>query len=368
MIPLVDLSAQYRTIKDEIDAAIQSTIDRSAYIGGDDVRQFEAEFARFCGSEGSVGVGNGTDALYLALRALGLGYGDEVITVANTFIATAEAISETGATPVFVDVLPDTLLMDPAAFEAAITSRTKAVIPVHLYGQVCDMDSILDIAGRHDIKVIEDAAQAHGARWNGKRAGTFGDLACFSFYPGKNLGAYGDGGAITGSDPELLRRVRMVANHGRLEKYTHEMPGVNSRLDGLQAGILRVKLPHLDGWNAARQRHAEHYMAALSKKQVTLPTIDPRAESVWHLFVVQVSDRTHLQKALKAEGIESGVHYPLPLHLQPAYSHLGYTAGTFPVAEQAAERILSLPIYAEMTEAQVEQIAAAVNSAVPALA
>lgn len=359
-IPLVDLNAQYLTIQDDINAAVHRVISRSEFIGGEELRQFEAEFAAYCGAKACVGVGNGTDALYLALRALGIGRGDEVITVAHTFIATAEAIALTGAKPVFVDIREDTMLMNPDALEAAITARTRAIIVVHLYGQPCEMNQILEIAQHHNLKVVEDAAQAHGAYWQGQRVGTLGDVACFSFYPGKNLGAYGDGGAVVSQDEDLIKRVRMIANHGRLEKYTHQMEGVNSRLDSLQAAILRVKLGHLNEWNAARQRHAALYLEALQGSKIKLPLVHPKAESVWHLFVVRVAEREHLQARLKEQGIATGVHYPLPLHQQPAYQYLGISVGELPVTEKVASEIVSLPMYAELTEEQVETVSKAV--------
>jgi dTDP-4-amino-4,6-dideoxygalactose transaminase len=369
-IPFVDLEAQYRSIKPEIDEAIQRVLARSSFIGGEDVTSFAREFAEWCaagveptGPLHCATCGNGTDALYLALRALGVGPGDEVITVAHTFIATAEAISLTGARPVFVDVLPTTLLIDPAAVEAAITPKTKAIIPVHLYGQPCAMDEILRVARRHGLKVVEDAAQAHGAHWRGRRVGGLGDVACFSFYPGKNLGAYGDAGAVVGADPDLIRRIQMLANHGRLEKYTHEVEGVNSRLDGLQAAILRVKLRHLDDWTKARQAHAAAYREALADTVLTLPAIAPGADPVWHLFVVRTPKRDDLQAKLKRHGVSTGVHYPLPLHLQPAYAHLGLGQGTLPVTETAALQILSLPMYPEMTAEHIGHVADAVRSA-----
>jgi dTDP-4-amino-4,6-dideoxygalactose transaminase len=363
-IPLVDLQAQYRAIKTEIDAAIQSVIDATAFIGGAEVRAFESEFAAFCEVAACVGVANGTDALFLTLRALGIGPGDEVITVAHTFIATAEAISLTGARPVFVDVRPDTLLMNPDLLEAAITPRTRAIMPVHLYGQPCEMDQIRRIARRHGLKVIEDAAQAHGARWQGQRVGTWGDAACFSFYPGKNLGAYGDAGAVVSQDAGLIQRIRTLANHGRLEKYTHQLAGVNSRLDSLQAAILRVKLRHLDEWNATRCEHAAYYLTALRDSGLGLPVVRPGAEPVWHLFVVQVDDRVVWQARFKQAGIETGVHYPLPLHLQPAYEHLEVPAHSLPITEQAAQRVLSLPLYAELSSAQLDQVLAVLQPTV----
>jgi len=355
-IPLLDLKAQYLSIKADVDAAMQRTIDRSAFIGGDEIRAFESEFADFCDAEAAVGVGNGTDALYLALRALGVGPGDEVVTVAHTFIATAESISLTGARPVFVDIRNDTMLMDPDAVERAITPRTRAIVAVHLYGQPCDMDRILDIAGRHGLKVIEDAAQAHGARWRGRRVGSLGDAACFSFFPGKNLGCYGDGGAVVSRDADLVRRVRMLANHGRIDKYVHQIEGVNSRLDGLQAAVLRVKLRHLDGWNEARRQHAREYLRLLADGGVELPAVHPDAEPVWHLFVVRVSERDQLFKQLNDGGIAAGIHYPVPLHRQPAYAHLGYEAGSLPVTEQAGARVLSVPLYPELSSKQIADL------------
>jgi dTDP-4-amino-4,6-dideoxygalactose transaminase len=362
-VPFVDLVAQYQTLKSEVDPAMQRIVDATAFIGGDDLKEFEKEFAAFCGAKHCVGVGNGTDAIYLALRALGIGRGDEVITVAHTFIATAEAVSQTGARPVFVDIKEDTMLMDPGKIEAAITPRTKAIITVHLYGQPCEMDRIVEIARRRGLKVIEDAAQAHGARWKGRRVGSLGDIACFSFYPGKNLGAYGDGGAVVGNDEVLMKKVRMVANHGRLEKYTHEMEGVNSRLDGLQAAILRVKLKRLDDWNAARRRHAAHYCRLLAGDKVALPVVNPDTEPVWHLFVVRVPHREQLQARLKEKGIATGVHYPLPLHLQPAYKYLGMSEGALPVSEKVAQEIVSLPMYAELTGEMVQYVCASLREA-----
>jgi dTDP-4-amino-4,6-dideoxygalactose transaminase len=360
-IPLVDLKAQYLTIKTEIDAAIEQVVCNAAFVGGSEVKEFEKEFAIYCEAAACAAVGNGTDSLYLALRALGIGAGDEVITVAHTFIATSEAISQVGAKPVFVDVEEDTLLMSPDAVEAAITPRTKAIIAVHLYGQPCDMDRIMAIAKQYNLKVIEDAAQAHGARWNGKRVGTLGDIASFSFYPGKNLGAYGDGGAVVSNDVELVQRVKMLANHGRLEKYTHQVEGVNSRLDALQAAILRVKLPYLDRWNAARQRLATAYMQSLPEN-VRLPVVRPQAESVWHLFVIRVNDRAALQQYLKEQGVDTGVHYPIPLHRQQAYAYLQMPVGTLPVTEKAAEEIVSLPIYAELSDIMQQQVVVAVSA------
>jgi len=362
-IPLVGLFDQYQTIKPEIDAAIQNVITKSAFIGGEEVRSFENEFASYCEANVCVGVGNGTDALYLTLRALGIGTGDEVITVAHTFIATAEAISMTGALPIFVDVREDTMLMDAAKIEAAITPRTKAIVPVHLYGQSCDMDAIVQIARKHGLKVIEDAAQAHGGRWRGQRVGSIGDAATFSFYPGKNLGAFGDAGAVVSQDEELIEHVRMLANHGRLEKYTHKMEGVNSRLDALQAAILRVKLRYLDEWNNRRRTHADFYLDSLSQSEFRPQAVNPNAEPVWHLFVVRVSERESLQKRLKDEGIATGIHYPVPLHVQPAYQNRQIPLGSLPVTEATANQVVSLPMYPELSEAQLELIVNAMTMA-----
>ena len=361
-IPLVGLFDQYQTIKSEVDAAIENIITKSAFVGGEEVRNFEKEFAAYCEAKACVGVGNGTDALYLTLRALGIGAGDEVITVAHTFIATSEAISMTGATPIFIDVLDDTMLMDPALIEAAITPRTKALIPVHLYGQSCDMDAIMEIARKHDLKVVEDAAQAHGGRWRGQRVGSIGDAATFSFYPGKNLGAFGDGGAVVSQDEGLIERIRMLANHGRLEKYTHKMEGVNSRLDGLQAAILRVKLRYLDEWNARRREIADAYMDQLTDRGIVLPTVHENAEPVWHLFVIRLAERERLASLLKEEGIATGIHYPVPLHQQPAYEDRA-ASYSLPATERAAQEVLSLPMYPELSQEQIEHICNSVSSA-----
>jgi dTDP-4-amino-4,6-dideoxygalactose transaminase len=360
-IPLVGLYDQYQVIKPEIDEAIESIISRSAFVGGEDVRKFEEEFAAYCEAKACVGVGNGTDALYLTLRAMGIGPGDEVITVAHTFIATSEAISMAGARPVFVDIREDTMLMDPALVEQAITPRTKAIIAVHLYGQPCDMDAIMQIAERHGLKVVEDAAQAHGARWRGRRVGSIADAACFSFYPGKNLGAFGDAGAVVSNDLELIDRVRMVANHGRLEKYTHKMEGVNSRLDAMQAAILRVKLRHLDAWNESRRSHADFYFESLSGGDMQMPVVSENAEPVWHLFVVRVADREALQTTLKNEGIATGVHYPVPLHQQPAYENSDTARNRLPVTERVAATVVSLPMYPELTDSELERIVNAMS-------
>ena len=360
-IPLVGLFDQYQTIKPEIDAAIQNIITNSSFVGGAEVRSFENDFAAYCDAKACVGVGNGTDALYLAMRALGIGPGDEVITVAHTFIATSEAISMTGATPIFIDVLEDTMLMDPALIEPAITPQTKAIVPVHLYGQSCDMDAIMEIARKHDLKVVEDAAQAHGGRWRGQRVGSIGDAATFSFYPGKNLGAFGDAGAVVSQDEDFIEHVRMLANHGRLEKYTHKMEGVNSRLDSLQAAILRVKLQYLDEWNARRRQVADAYLEQLTQSGIAMPVVNANAETVWHLFVIRVTEREQLQSFLKERGIATGIHYPVPLHLQPAYEHRR-SSFDLPATERAAQEVMSLPMYAELKQNEIEAVCDAVTA------
>ena len=355
-IPLVDLKAQYATIRDEVDGAIQRVLDSTAFILGPDVRAFEHAFAAYCGAAHCVGLSSGTAALELALRALGVGPGDQVITVAHTFIATAEAISACGATPVFVEIDPCTCNMQPFALEAAITEQTRAIIPVHLYGQPADMRAINAVSDAYHLPVIEDAAQAHGAELAGVRVGTLGAMACFSFYPGKNLGAYGDAGALTTDDAALAEQVRLLRNHGRRDKYLHEVAGYGERLDTLQAAVLNAKLPHLPAWTEARRRIAARYTAAFADLELVLPFVLPGADPVWHLYVVRTPRRDTLRAYLKANGVEAGVHYPVPLHLQPAYAHLGYAEGQLPVTEEVARTCLSLPIYAELSEAQQERV------------
>jgi len=362
-IPFVDLKAQYQSISSELTPVIASILENTAFIGGAAVSNFEAAFAKYCEVKSCVGVGNGTDALSIAMTALGLKAGDEVITVSHTFIATAESISATGATPVFVEINPSTYLIDPAAAEAAITPKTRAIVAVHLYGQAVDFAPLRKIADKHNLKLIEDAAQAHGARFDGKRVGSFGDVACFSFYPGKNLGAYGDGGAVVTNDDALAEKVRKISNHGRLDKYLHEMEGVNSRLDGLQAAILGVKLPHLDSWNAGRRAMAAIYSEALaSTPGVVLPTIAAGAEPVWHLYVIQVPDREGLQAYLSDQQIASGFHYPIPLHRQPAYARMKLEEGSMPITESVSGKIISLPMFAELGEARATKVAEAVQA------
>ena len=366
-IPFVDLQGLHASIQSELDEAVARTVSRSAFIGGEQLQLFESEFAAYCGAGrgnddsrpglACASCGNGTDALYLVLRALGVGADQEVITVANTFIATAEAISLTGATPIFVDIDAQTLLMDPAAVEAAITPRTAAIVPVHLYGQMCDMDRIMTIAHRHGLHVVEDGAQAHGARWAGRGAGHASAAVCFSFYPGKNLGAFGDAGAVVSLNADLIERVRMLANHGRKEKHLHEFPGLNSRMDALQAAILRVKLRHLDKWNDARRDLARQYISAIQEAPLRLPCVHPNAEPVWHLFVVRLSDRDHVAAILKKHGVETGLHYPIPLHFQPAYGTSNCGRGCLPVTERAAGEVLSLPMHPLLTDQHVARVA-----------
>lgn len=356
-IPFVDLHAQYTSIASDVTAAMMRVVERGDYILGDDVRLFEEEFAKYIGTSEAISVGSGLDALEFALRAYGVGPGDEVITAANTFIATVLAIMSTGARPVLVDADRETYNIDPAAIEAAITSKTKAIMPVHLYGQPADMQPILEIAQKRGLVVIEDAAQAHGARYDGRRAGALGHAAGFSFYPAKNLGAYGDGGMVVTNDSAAAEKIRRYRNYGQRVKYEHPVIGTNSRLDTIQAAVLRVKLPHLDRWNAARGEHAAAYNALLAGSSIVLPTAAQKCTHIYHLYVIQLDRREEVQKALTARGIGTGIHYPIPIHLQEACASLGYRKGDFPVTENAASRILSLPMYPEMTAEQCEFVA-----------
>ncbi len=357
-IPLVDLKAQYASIKPEIDAAMQRVVENTSFIGGKEVSDFEAAFAKFQGTKRCVGVASGTGALFLALKALGVGPGDEVISTPHTFIATVEPVESLGAKTVLVDIDPATFNIDPARIEAAITPRTKAILPVHLYGQLAPMDAIMEIARKHHLAVIEDGAQAHGAELNGKRAGAWGDVACFSFYPGKNLGAYGDGGAVCTNNDVLADKIAKLKDHGRTTKYEHDEIGYGERLDALQAAILGAKLPHLNDWNAARHHHAEYYDQALKGiPGITTPTEMDGAKHIYHIYCIRVDgDRDGILKELNARGIGAGIHYPVPLHLQPALADHGWKVGDFPQAEQAANSIISLPIYPEMTTDQLNQI------------
>jgi dTDP-4-amino-4,6-dideoxygalactose transaminase len=363
-IPMVDLKAQYARIRADVDGAIARVLASAHFIKGEDCGLFEAEFAAYCGVSQAVGVANGTDALLLALRAYGVGPGDEVITVANTFIATGEAILLNGARPVFVDVDAVTFTMDASALEAAITSRTRVIIPVHLYGHPADMAPIVAIAARHGIPVLEDAAQAHGAEVNGVRAGALGHAACFSFYPGKNLGAYGDAGMVVSNDADFIRRLRQIANHGGgSNKYDNVVLGTNSRLDTLQAAILRAKLAHLDEWTRERRERVEAYTRALANVSgLVLPRERPGVKSAWHLFTVRAEDRDGLQAHLQEAGISTAVHYPRPIHLQPAMASAGGRPGDLPVSEQLSREVLSLPLYPELPLAAIDHIAAAVRA------
>ena len=361
MIPLVDLKAQYSAIKPEIDAALERVVSSAAFILGAEVSAFESAFAGYCGSAHAVGVASGTAALRLALLVGGVGQGDEVVTSPHTFVATAEAIVHTGAHPVFVDIDPQTYNLDARLLEDAVGPHTRAVMPVHLYGRPAPMDAILEIARRHDLLVIEDACQAHGARLDGLMVGTYGKAGCFSFYPGKNLGAFGDAGMIVTDDADWAARLRALRDHGRAQKYVHTMVGYGERIDALQAAVLGAKLPHLDDWNRKRRAAARSYRELLAGLPLTLP--DDDGECVYHLFVVRVADRDRVLQALAAAGVVAGVHYPLPLHLQPSFAHLGHTRGDFPHAERAADEVLSLPLYPEITREQQERVVQALRLA-----
>ncbi len=358
-IPFLDLKAQYRAIKAEIDEAVGRVLENGTFILGPEVAGFEQDFAAYCQVAHAVAVNSGTSALHLALLAGGIGPGDEVITVPFTFVATVAAISYAGATPVYVDIEPDSFNMDPRQVEAAITSRTKAIMPVHLYGQPADMDPILDIARRRGLLVIEDAAQAHGAEYKGRRAGSMGDLAAFSFYPTKNLGAYGEGGAVVTNNPRFDRTVRMLRDWGCDRKYYHRLRGFNYRMEGMQGAILRVKLRHLEEWTQARRARAQEYPRMLGTA-VKAPREKPYARHVYHAYVIRTGSRAVVQQALEAAGVQYGIHYPLPLHLQEAYRDSRYGEGSFPVAEAAAREVISLPLFPEMTTRQMEYVAAAV--------
>jgi dTDP-4-amino-4,6-dideoxygalactose transaminase len=361
-IPLVDLKSQYQSIQPEIDSIISEVISKTAFIGGAYVNSFEKSFADFCNVKHCVGVGNGTDALFIALRVLGIGKGDEVLVPANSFIATSEAVTLTGARVAFVDVNPRTYNMDPGRLEDYLkkraNSRPKAVIPVHLYGQPADMDPVLSLADKYGLKIIEDAAQAHGAKYKGRQIGSIGHVACFSFYPGKNLGAYGDGGAIVTNDDEFAIKARMYANHGRIDKYDHQVEGVNSRLDGLQAAILGVKLKHLPEWTEMRRKNAYLYNRYLKDTDLITPAEIDGVKAVYHLYVVRTKKalRNKLQEYLGTKGISTGIHYPIALPNLRAYTYLKHTGDDFPEATEASQEILSLPMYPELTEAQISHI------------
>lgn len=355
-IPLVDLKAQYHAHREQIDDAISSVIDESAFIGGEYVKLFEEQFAEFLGINNFVGCANGTDAIEIALRVLGIGRGDEVIVPAHTWISTSEAVTSVGATIVFADTLADTYTIDPVSVEGRITSRTKAIIPVHLYGCPCDMDSICSLAGKFDIKVIEDSAQAHGAIYRGKKVGTIGDAGTFSFYPGKNLGAYGDAGGMVFKREENAARARMMADHGRVGKHNHVIEGRNSRLDGLQAAILSAKLPNLEAWTLKRERVAARYAELLAPLELKLQKSPPESRHVHHIYAIQIEDRDATQNRMAARGIETGIHYPSALPFIKPYAHLNHIPKDFPVAHRVTSKVLSLPMYPELSDEQLHYI------------
>ena len=362
-VPFLDLKAQYASIHNEITAALRQVFESASFAGGPFVERFEKEFASFCGCKFAVGVGSGTAALWMALLALGVRRGDEVITVPNTFIATCEAISFCGATPVFVDIDEATYNMDPDLLEDAITPKTRVVIPVHLYGQMADMDRIMEIARAHGLLVIEDACQAHGAEYKSRRAGTIGDVGCFSFYPGKNLGAYGEAGAIVTNNSELAEKLRMFRDHGQAKKYCHSVVGWNGRMDGIQAAVLSVKLKYLAAWNEARRRNAQLYNELLANTDgLIIPTEADYARHIYHIYAIRAENRDALMGALAQKDIACGIHYPLPIHLQQAYRFLGYSKSSFPVAERCAQETVSLPMFAELKPGQIEKVCQEIRS------
>src|SRR5436190_9225556 len=363
-IPLVDLHAQYQTIRDEILPAIEDVFEHMQLFLGPQSQAFEADFAVFCGCRHGVGLSSGTDALTLALRACDIGQGDEVITVANTFIATVEAIASVGATPVFIDIDPDTYTMDWRQLGQVLTPRTRAIIPVHLYGHPVDMQPVLDFAQQHGMRVIEDASQAHGATYKGQRVGGIGDIGCFSFYFSKNLGAYGEAGACVTNDFYLAESIRKYRDHGSLIRYQHETLGMNARLDEIQAAVLRVKLPYLEQWNVARQTHAKFYTEHLQELVQAIPIVRPWATHVYYVYVIQVQERDRFCTSLEQEGIATGIHYPTPIHLQSACTHYGYVRGMLPVTEAVTSHIVSLPMYAELTTEQTQKVVNAVKTCV----
>lgn len=358
MIPFVDLKTQYQRIKPEIHAAIEQALEQAHFVLGPEVEAFERQFAQYTHTKHAIAVNSGTSALHLALLAIGVEAGDEVITTPFTFVATASAIDYTGAKPVFVDIEPLTYTIDPNLIEAAITPRTKAIIPVHIFGQPANMDEIMQIARRHNLRVIEDAAQAHGAEYRGQRIGGIGDVGCFSFYPGKNLGAYGEGGAVTTNDPEIARRIRMLRDWGAEQKYLHVLKGYNYRMDGVQGAVLGVKMNYIEGWTEQRRQHAARYNALLGDSFVVPQEASDRRH-VYHVYAIRHPQRDQLQRFLAERDIQTGIHYPIPVHLQSCFSGLGYKAGDFPLAEQVANEVLSLPLFPEMTVEQQDQVVAA---------
>jgi dTDP-4-amino-4,6-dideoxygalactose transaminase len=364
MIPFVDLKTQYLSIKEEINTAVLQVLDSTQFILGQEVVAFEKEFAAYCNTDYAIALNTGTSALHLALLAAGIGAGDEVITVPFTFVATVAAICYAGATPVFVDVDPVSYTIDVTQIEQAITPRTKAILPVHLYGQPADMQPIMEIARRHGLVVIEDAAQAHRAEYKGQRIGSIGDIGCFSFYPGKNLGAYGEGGAIVTSNPEYAHRITMLRDWGQEQRYHHVMKGYNYRMDSIQGAILRVKLRYLDQWTEARRTHAAQYDQLLVNSGVKTPTVMPYSHHVYHIYAVRTKQRETLQQKLSEQGIQTGIHYPIPVHMQTGYADLGYKLGDFPNSELVAKEVLSLPMYAELSPEQVQTVATVLQNVV----
>jgi dTDP-4-amino-4,6-dideoxygalactose transaminase len=363
-VPFLDLKAHHAPFIEKFDRAIREVIESSAFAGGPFVEKFEEEFAEFCGSSFAIAVGNGTDALWLTLLGLGIDEGDEVITVPNTFIATAEAITYCKARPVFVDVDPNTFTMNPAELEKSLTEKTKAIIPVHLFGQPADMDPILEFARANGLFVVEDAAQAHGAEYKGRKAGTMGDAGCFSFYPGKNLGAFGEAGAVVTNDPELRKQIQMLRDHGQSRKYYHALMGWNCRMDGIQAAVLSIKLRHLDEANGLRRKHATEYSQALAGiDEVLTPFEAMYARHVYHVYAIRVQERDVVARNLQDRGVGCAVHYPVPIHLQEACRNLGYKKGAFPIAESLADQFLSLPMFPELTKEQIEYVVRCVTEA-----
>jgi dTDP-4-amino-4,6-dideoxygalactose transaminase len=356
-VPYLDLRAQYRPLRGEVLMALEEICESTSFVQGPATSEFEAKFAEYCGVEHCVSLNSGTSALHLALRCLDIGPGDEIITVSMTFIATAWAISYTGATPVFLDVDAVRRTLNPDMLEAAITPRTKAIIPVHLYGMPADMDRIMAIAQRHRVPVIEDAAQAHGAKYRGKRVGQFGQIACFSFYPGKNLGAYGEGGALITNNPAIAQRARSLRDHAQRQRYLHDEIGYNYRMDSFQGAVLKIKLKHLDAWNQARMACARDYTDLLKDSSYKVPAHLSDSECVWHCYVIETPERDRFRSALEELGIQTAVHYPLPVHLQKAYAHLGYKSGDLPVTEALCEHCLSLPIYPELSKEKICRVA-----------
>ena len=364
LVPFVDLKAQFRSLRAEIVPRVTQVMEDATFVLGPDVTRFETNFASYLGAAHCIGVESGTAALQFALEAVGIGPGDDVIVPANTYIASALAVSAIGARPVLVDV-DRTYFMDPNLLEAALTPRTKAIMPVHLYGQAMPMDAVMAFARERGLFVVEDACQAHGARWNGRRAGTFGDVGCFSFYPGKNLGAYGDAGAIVTGDAAIADRLRLMRDFGQRKKYEHLIKGGNCRLDSMQAAVLDVKLARLDAWNAARRRHADAYDARLAEIGITTPVRLHDEGHVYHLYVIEVEQRDRIAEALRGRGIQTGIHYPIPIHLQPAYAELELGRGAFPRTERSAERVLSLPMFPELTGEQIDRVVDALASVQP---